>query len=84
MSVHVDDLKMTGKKQHMAPVWKKLMKNVDLDEPTFLDHVYLGYIQRCSEHVFLLEQLKSYQREKTSRKNSLVVPRHGRTREKMR
>ena len=25
----------------MAPMWKKLMKHVDLDEPTpFLDHVY--------------------------------------------
>ena len=24
---------MTGKKQNMAPMWKKLMENVDLDEP---------------------------------------------------
>ena len=38
---------MTGKKQNMAPMWKKLMKTVDLDEPTsFLDHVYLGCTQR--------------------------------------
>ena len=52
------------------------MKNVDLDEPTsFLDHVYLGCTQReckpnenlkkrtdkCSNHEFLLEQLKNYQ-----------------------
>ena len=66
---------MAGKKQNMAPMWKKLMKNVDLDEPTsFLDHVYLGCIQReasrtesllmntgkCSNHEFLLEQLKNY------------------------
>ena len=51
------------------------MKNVDLDEPTaFLDRVYLGCtqreckpdgklwrnIQRCLNHVFLLEQLKNY------------------------
>ena len=29
---------MTGNQQNIAPVWKKLMKNVDLDEPTsFLD-----------------------------------------------
>ena len=38
---------MARQKKHMAPMWKKLMKNVDLDEPTsFLDHVYLGCTQR--------------------------------------
>ena len=38
---------MAGKKQNMAPMWKKLMKNVDLDEPTsHLDHVYLARIGR--------------------------------------
>ena len=42
-----DDIKMTGKKQNVAPMWKKLMENVDIDEPTsFLDHVYLGCTQR--------------------------------------
>ena len=36
-----------GQKQKMAPMWKKLMKNVDFEEPTsFLDHVYLGCTQR--------------------------------------
>ena len=64
--------KKSGKKQNMAPVWKKLMKNVDLDEPTsFLDHVHLGCTQRecksneniieenkkCSSHEFLLKQM---------------------------
>ena len=45
LSVSVDDIKMAGKKQNLAPMWKKLIKNVDLDEPTsFLDHVYLGCI----------------------------------------
>ena len=34
LSVYVDDIKTAGKKQHMAPMWKKLMKNVDLDEPS--------------------------------------------------
>ena len=34
LSVFVDDIKMAGKKQKMAPTWKKLMKNVNLDEPT--------------------------------------------------
>ena len=47
LSIYVDDIKMAGKQQHMAPMRKKLMKNVDLDEPTsFLDHVYLGCTQR--------------------------------------
>ena len=39
--------KKVGKKQNMAPMWKKLMKHVDIGEPTsFLDRVYLGYTQR--------------------------------------
>ena len=43
LSAYVDDIKMTGRKQNMGPMWKKLMKLVDLGEPTsFLDHVYLG------------------------------------------
>ena len=43
LSRFVDDFKMAGKKQHVASMWKKLMKNVELDEPTsFLDHVYFG------------------------------------------
>ena len=38
---------MAGKKQNLAPMWKKLMKDVDFEEPTsFLDHVYLGCTQR--------------------------------------
>ena len=38
---------MAGKKQNVAPMWKKWMKKEDLDEPTyFLDHVYLGCTQR--------------------------------------
>ena len=46
-SVYVDDIKMTGKMQKMAPMWKKLMKKVDLDEPTsFLDYEDLGCTQR--------------------------------------
>ena len=38
---------MAGKKQKKAPMWKNLMKNVDLDGPTsFLDHLFLGCAQR--------------------------------------
>ena len=43
LSVHVDDIKMSGKRQNLAPMWKKLMKYVDI---SFLDHVYMGCTQR--------------------------------------
>ena len=38
---------MAGKKQNVAPIWMKLKKNVDLEEPTsFLEHENLGCTQR--------------------------------------
>ena len=41
LSVYVDDIKLTGKKQNINPKWKVLNKEVDLGEPTSsLDHVY--------------------------------------------
>ena len=47
LSENVDHIKVAGKKQNMAPMWKKLLKNVDLDQPTTIpDHVYLGCSQR--------------------------------------
>ena len=47
LSVFVDGIKMVGRKQSVAPTWKKLRKNVDTDEPTsFLDHENLGCTQR--------------------------------------
>ena len=50
LSVHVDDIKLAGKKQNIVPMWKVLNKEVDLGEPTsFLDHVYLGCTQRQCE-----------------------------------
>ena len=72
----MDDITVTGSKQSLAPMWKKLMKNVDIEESTsFLDHVYSGCSQReckpndtiieeskkISNHVFLLEQQENYQ-----------------------
>ena len=46
LSVHVDDKKIAGRKQNIDPVWKVLIKEVDLGEPTsFLDHVNLGCTQ---------------------------------------
>ena len=49
---------MAGKKQNMAPMWKKLMKKVDLDEPTsFLDHVCVGCTQReCKPNEIIFKQ----------------------------
>ena len=47
LSVFMDDIKMAGKKHNVVPMWKKLMKHLDLDEPkSFLHHVYLGFTQR--------------------------------------
>ena len=38
LSLHVDNLKLAGKKQNLDPMWKLLNKEVDLGEPTsFLD-----------------------------------------------
>ena len=44
----------------MGPMWKKLIKNVDLDEPkSFLDHVYLRFAQReCEPNEKGIEQFK--------------------------
>ena len=60
LSVYVDDVKMDGKKQNMAPMWKKLLKHVDLDEPTsFLDHVFLGCTQReCKPNEIINEEYR--------------------------
>ena len=51
LSGNVDDIKM-------APMWKNLMKNVDIDEATsFLDHVYLGCTQsECKPNETIIEQ----------------------------
>ena len=45
--VNVDEKNLAGKEQNIDPMWKILMKDVDLGESTsFLDHVYLGCTQR--------------------------------------
>ena len=36
LSVNVDDVKMGGQKYNLKPVWDKLMKQVDIGEPTSL------------------------------------------------
>ena len=48
--MYVDDIKLAGKNHNINPMWKILVKDVDLGEPTsFLDHVYLGCTQRGCE-----------------------------------
>ena len=53
---------MAGKKQNLAPMWEKMMINVDMDEPTsFLDHMYLGCTQReCKPNETIIEQYKKH------------------------
>ena len=62
--VYVDGIKMArmaGMKQSVVPMWKKLMKLVDLGEPTsFLDHEYLGYPQReCKPNENTIDQYRA-------------------------
>ena len=80
------------KREAETPMWKKWMKNVDLDEPTsFLDHIYLGCTQReCKPNDIIIEEYtKMFESRvspgateklpglgKTSPKNSCVFPRH--------
>ena len=59
--VCVDDIKMIGRTHNLNPLLKKLMKLVDLGEPTsFLDHVYLGWTQReCKTNESIVEECKN-------------------------
>ena len=99
LSVYVDDIKMARKKQNLAPMWKKLMKNVDNQNPIALDHVHFGCTQReCKPNekiigtiqqdvwipYFCWSNWKITRMGQTTRKNFSVVPRHGRTCPKMR
>ena len=61
LSEYVDDIKTAAEKQNMAPMWKKLMKIVDLDEPTsFVDHVYLGCTQReCKPNEKIFDEYRN-------------------------
>ena len=68
---NVNDIKKTGNKQNMAPIWKKLIKNVDLDEPTsFLDHENLGCTQReCKPNEIVIEEKTKMFVSRISRSN---------------
>ena len=46
----MDDIKLDGKKQNIDPMWKELLKDTDLEEPTSCsDQVYFGSSQRECE-----------------------------------
>ena len=52
----VDDIKMDGKKEHLGPLWKLLLRrDIDVEDPTlfFLSQVHLGWTQRVAlvDHV---------------------------------
>ena len=47
LSLYVDVMKLAGQKQNIDPMWKVLLEEVDLGEPTsFLDHICWGCTQR--------------------------------------
>ena len=72
--MYVEDIKLTGKKQNIDPMWKELLKEVDLGEPTsFLDHIGVALKENVRQAKILLtitepclnpevpkEQLKNY------------------------
>ena len=89
--------KKAGRKQNTAPMWKKLMKLLDLRELTsFLDHMHFGYTQReCKPNESIIDEYNNIFESrisagatentgmgKTSRKKGSVVQRNGRTCEK--
>ena len=57
--IGVDDINMAGGKLNVTPMWKKLMKLVDLGQPTsFLGHMYLGCTQReCKPNATIIAQI---------------------------
>ena len=79
LSVYVDDIKLAGKKQNIDPVWKILMKDVDLGEPTsFLDHVCLGGTQReCQTSEDLVDNYRDMFESKISAGAIEKTPRTG-------
>ena len=91
--MHVDDIKLAGKKRNINPTWKVRMEDVDLGEPTsFLDHLYLGCTQNenvrlarilwritkvCLNLGFLLVLWKDYEMPKLHGNLSQTLSLHG-------
>ena len=68
--------KFVGKKQHLALMCRKLMKDVDIEEPTsFLDHVYQGCIQReCKPNEKIIGQYNKMFESRISAKPTEKLP----------
>ena len=62
LSEDVDEIKMIGRTQNLSPLWKNLMKLVDLRELTsFFDHEHLGCTQReCKPNETIIDELENY------------------------
>ena len=46
LSIYVDDFKMAGDAQNIAPMWKRLGEKLELEPPVSMDgNVYLGCVQ---------------------------------------
>ena len=76
LSVHVDYIKLAGKKQNLDLMWKVLNKEVDLGEPTsFFDHVYLGCTQRqCETNKDVVDNYRAMFESKISAKATEKLP----------
>ena len=70
--------------QNSAPVWKKLMKDVDIQEPTsFLDHIHLGCTQReCKPNEKIIEQYNKMFESRISAGATVKFPRWDKPRAK--
>ena len=52
LSIYVDDIKLAGIKENLAPMWKLLGSKLDLDPPTLMiGQVYLG----CGQEATVLD-----------------------------
>ena len=80
--MYVDDLKLAGKKQNINPMWRIIMKDVDLGEPTScFDHFYLGCTQReCQKRKDFVD--KSMFESKISAGATEILPEEKRATEK--
>ena len=69
--MYVDDIKLAGKKHNLDPMWKLLIKEVDLGEPTsLLDHEQSydmeGHAKKCVERYCELANKTTQQLYKVS------------------
>ena len=63
LSVYVDDIKMIGCKESSAPMWRRLRKNLDLEDPTpIVDKVHLG----CTDGAAAIDEDKLVSNHHTS------------------